>query len=136
MDERLIAAVRIRAANVCEYCRLPEGLHPGVFEVEHIIARKHRGPTSLGNLAYACLHCNRHKGTDLAGIDALTSRTKLVRLFNPRRHKWARHFRWDGPILIGRTAIGRVTVHVLAINDPVRISLREELMDEGLFPPP
>lgn len=134
MDERLATAVRDRAAHLCEYCRLPDWLHPGTFEVEHVIAKKHRGPTTLGNLAYSCLHCNRHKGTDLAGLDLITSRTKLIRLFNPRRHKWERHFSWDGPILLGRTSIGRATVHVLFMNDPVRVSLRAELIDEGEFP--
>jgi hypothetical protein len=136
MDEELIEAVRSRAGYACEYCRLPEALHPGPFEVEHIIARQHGGPTVLSNLAYSCLHCNRHKGPNLAGIDVATSRTKLVRLFNPRQHKWERHFRWDGPRLIGRTPIGRVTVHVLAMNDPVRVALRQELIDEGEFLPP
>jgi hypothetical protein len=41
---------------------------------------------------------------------------KLTKLFNPRRHKWERHFRWDGPYLVGRTAIGRTMVVVLAMN--------------------
>jgi hypothetical protein len=135
MDESLIAAVRSRAGAACEYCRLPEALHPGPFEVEHVISKQHGGPTALGNLAYSCLHCNRHKGPNLSGIDRLTSRTKLVHLFNPRQHKWERHFRWEGPLLVGRSPIGRVTVHVLAMNDPVRVALRQELIDEGLFPP-
>ena len=135
MDDQLIAAVRNRAAGRCEYCQLPADLHPGPFEIEHVIPQKHGGATVLGNLAYSCLHDNRHKGSNLAGIDRFTSRTKLVRLFNPRRHKWNRHFYWDGPTLMGRTAIGRVTVQVLNLNDPTRIALREELIEEGLFPP-
>jgi hypothetical protein len=85
-------------------------------------------------LAYACLRCNRHKGPNLAGIDRITSWTKLVRLFDPRRHKWDWHFLWDGPYLVGRTPIGRVTVGVLTMNDPIRVALRRELIDEGLFP--
>jgi hypothetical protein len=28
-----------------------------------------------------------------------------------------------------------VTVNVLVMNDPVRVELRQELIDEGLFPP-
>jgi hypothetical protein len=135
MDDLLADRVRTRAGGICEYCRLPDAFHPGVFEVEHVIALKHGGPTALGNLAYSCLHCNRHKGTDLAGIDRVTSRTRLVRLFNPRRHKWGRHFRWDGALLVGITAIGRVTIHVLQMNDPTRMELRQELIDEGVFPP-
>jgi hypothetical protein len=83
-----------------------------------------------------CFSCNRHKGPNLAGIDRTTSRTKLVRLFNPRRQKWERHFRWEGPYLVGRTPVGRVTVDVLAMNDPVRVAVRQELVDEGLWPPP
>jgi hypothetical protein len=134
MDESMVEAVRERAGHTCEYCRLPEDLHPGPFEVEHVIPQQHGGPTALSNLAYSCLHCNRHKGPNLAGIDKATSRTKLVRLFNPRRHKWERHFRWNGPELVGRTPIGRVTVYVLAMNDPVRVALRQELIEEGVFP--
>ena len=91
-------------------------------------------PDALANLAYACLRCNRHKGPNLAGIDRLTLRTKLVRLFNPRRHSWSYHFRWDGPLIVGRTPIGRVTVDLLAMNGPERVALREELIDEGVFP--
>ena len=54
-------------------------------------------------------------------------------LFNPRRHKWTHHFRYDGGELIGRTAIGRTTVEVLRINQPNLIALRELLMYDGLF---
>ncbi len=135
MDEALARLVRERANSACEYCRLPQSLHPGPFEIEHVVPRQHGGPTTPGNLALACLHCNRYKGPNLAGIDRRTSRTRLVRLFNPRRHRWAYHFRWDGPRLVGRTPIGRVTVAVLAMNDPVRVALRAELIDEGVFPP-
>ncbi len=60
MDASLTEAVRHRAGRACEYCRLAADFHPGPFEVEHAIPRQHGGPTSLGNLAYACLHCNRH----------------------------------------------------------------------------
>ena len=35
----------------------------------------------------------------LAGIDPSTQ--KRTWLFHPRRHKWSRHFRWDGALLIG-----------------------------------
>lgn len=134
MDESLIEAVLRRADFACEYCLLPQSHHPGPYEVEHVIPKQHGGRTVLSNLAYSCLHCNRHKGPNLSGIDRATSQTKLVRLFNPRRHKWPRHFRWDGPRLVGRTPIGRVTVQVLAMNDPIRVALRQELIEEGFFP--
>jgi hypothetical protein len=135
MDKEVLEAVRIRANAACEYCRLPEDFSDVPFEVEHILPVQHSGSDALGNLAYACLHCNRHKGPNLAGIDRQTSRTKLVRLFHPRRHSWSHHFRWDGSRLVGRTPIGRVTVELLAMNDPIRLALREELIEEGVFPP-
>ena len=58
---------------------------------------------------------------------------KLAPLFNPRRHKWSYHFRYEGGKLVGRTAIGRTTVEVLRINLPNLVALREVLMEDGLF---
>ena len=85
------------------------------------------------NLALSCFHCNSLKGSDIGGRDSLTR--KFTPLFNPRRHKWNRHFHWEGPYLIGRTAVGRVSIDVLNINHPLRVELRHELMEEGIFPP-
>jgi hypothetical protein len=59
---------------------------------------------------------------------------KVTSLLNPRRHKWATHFRWQGPYLIGRTPTGGVTVAPLHINHEYRVGLREGLIAEGLFP--
>jgi hypothetical protein len=89
--------------------------------------------TVFSNLVLSCLHANSHRGPNIAGIDRVSR--KVTRLFNPRRHRWPRHFRWDGPFLVGRTAIGRVTIAVLAMNDPAEVEVREALIDEGLFPP-
>jgi hypothetical protein len=36
---------------------------------------------------------------------------------------------------MGRTAIGRVTVVVLAMNHPDAVRARQELIEEGVFPP-
>ena len=133
MDESLAQEVRDRAGGTCEYCRLPDSLHDIPFEIDHAVAIKHHGPTVSSNLVYSCLRCNRHKGTDLTGFDPKTR--KLTRLFNPRRHIWSRHFRWVGPLLVGRTAVGRTTVDVLDTNDPTRLALRQQLITEGVFPP-
>lgn len=134
MDEALAQEVRRRAHGACEYCRVPQAYYPTVpFPIDHVIARQHGGPTALGNLALSCLHCNSHKGPNSAGLDPRTKR--LTKLFNPRRHRWERHFRWDGPYLVGRTAVGRVTVAVLAMNDPEAVEVREALLEEGVFPP-
>jgi hypothetical protein len=102
------------------------------FEIDHIRAIKHRGPTRAGNLCLACFACNNHKGPNLSGYDILTKR--IEPLFNPRRHKWMKHFKWDGPVLVGLTPVGRVTVTVLEINLDYRVDLRQGLIDEGVFP--
>ncbi len=134
MDEFLARMVRERARNACEYCQMPQAYYPTVaFPIDHITARQHSGRTRFGNLALSCLHDNSHKGPNVAGIDPLTG--ALTRLFNPRRHKWARHFLWDGPYLIGRSAVGRTTIVVLAMNDPDVVRVRRSLIKEGLFPP-
>jgi hypothetical protein len=133
MDAALVRQVWQRAHDCCEYCWMPQDYDDATFEIDHIIARKHGGPTVVGNLALSCFWCNSFKGSDLAGLDPHTG--NLTPLFNPRRHKWSRHFRWDGPFLRGRTPIGRVTVAVLHINDSFRVELRAGLMDEGVFPP-
>jgi hypothetical protein len=134
MDETLVLAVRARAGDACEYCRVPQWAYPTVtFPVDHVRARQHGGRTSLGNLANSCLHCNSHKGPNIASIDPVSH--KLTRLFNPRRHKWKKHFRWDGPLLVGKTPVGRTTIVVLAMNDPEAVVVREALIEEGSFPP-
>ena len=102
------------------------------FQIDHIIARKHRGADNPENLALCCFADNNAKGPNLAGYDNVTCH--VVRLFNPRRDRWSRHFAWRGAVMIGKTAIGRVTVEVLGINKPARVSLRASLIDEGRFP--
>jgi hypothetical protein len=134
MDRELEELVWERARHRCEYCQLSQENHDLAFQIDHIIARKHRGLTRASNLCLACFACNNHKGTNLSGIDPKTG--KIVPLFNPRRHKWHRHFRWQGPLLIGLTPIGRATIIVLEINLDHRVDLRQGLIDEGVFPPP
>lgn len=133
MDAALTRLVWQRAKRRCEYCQLPQEADDRPFEIDHIRSRKHRGPTVAGNLALSCFRCNSFKGSDVSGIDDVTN--KLTPLFNPRRRKWTTHFRWEGPYLIGRTDIGRVTVTLLQINDEYRVELREMLIEEGEFPP-
>jgi hypothetical protein len=116
-----------------EYCQIPQAADDASFEIDHVISQKHLGPTVAGNLCLSCFYCNSFKGSDLASLDRKTRR--LTALFNPRRHKWATHFRWHGGYLVGRTPIGRVTITLLHINDDLRVELREELIEEGVFPP-
>ncbi len=131
MDADLERLVRQRAGHACEYCRLPQSAYRFRFPIAHVIARQHAGKTVAGNLCLACPRCNLNKGPNIAGIDPVSG--NIVRLFHPRRHKWSAHFAWEGPILRGKTAIGRTTIHVLAVNDPSAVAVRESLIAQGVF---
>jgi hypothetical protein len=56
-------------------------------------------------------------------------------LFHPRKDRWTDHFAWDGPTLVGQTAIARATIQVLWMNHPVVVETRRLLILEGVFPP-
>ena len=90
MKESLRWFIRNRARELCEYCHFPEAFSYLPFQVDHIIAEKHRGKDSRSNLAWACYYCNSYKGPNVAGIDPKTNLP--VRLFHPRQDSWADHF--------------------------------------------
>jgi len=116
-------AVRRRAGDCCEYCRLPQAAEPDArFHIEHIVARQHGGDDEETNLALACHRCNRHKGPNLSGIDPSGGSPTL--LFHPRRETWKEHFRAEQWEIIGLTAAGRATVSLLQMNAAVRMELR------------
>ncbi len=127
-----MALVRKRAQSTCEYCRLPQGFSAIPFEIDHIVAQKHGGPTQEENLALSCFYCNSHKGPNIAGVDPASGR--IVRLYHPRKDRWSRHFEWSGAVLQGKTATGRATIVVLSMNDPDAVAVRETLIDEGEVP--
>ncbi len=112
-------AVRNRAENRCEYCRKPEGSSKFSHQVDHIIPRKHEGPSTLENLAWACFQCNIAKGSDVAVYDLETG--DLTHLFNPRTQQWNDHFELDGVLIVGKTPTGRVTVLALNMKHPSQI---------------
>src|SRR5687768_15907822 len=122
IERSLAMSVRQRARRLCEYCRFPESESVLPFVVDHIRSQQHRGKTTAANLALACSCCNRHKGPNLSGVDPRTER--VVRLYNPRRQRWQDHFRWKGARIVGLTATGRATVHVLAMNEERQILAR------------
>jgi hypothetical protein len=126
VNRELVRQVRERAAERCEYCRIPQFALPLPFQIDHIIAEQHEGATELSNLALACPHCNRYKGPNIAGIDPLTG--QLARLFHPRIDLWVEHFELvDGARIAGKTAVGRATVRVLAMNAEGPVLLRRYL---------
>ena len=132
MTRNLAGAVSRRAGGRCEYCHLPDAVCPWPFHTDHIIARQHGGTTVLENLALACLHCNRHKGPNIAGSDPLTG--EVIRLFHPKAGSLDRPFRVARSHSHGKDGHRRVTIRVLLINDPDFVAVREPLMQERAFP--
>ena len=125
MDAATRDLVRRRAQNLCEYCLLPQAHSPLTHHIEHIVAKQHGGGDEVENLALACHRCNLRKGPNLVGVDPLTG--ELIQLFHPRRDRWTDHFRFDAVRIIGLTAVGRATAHLLSLNDPRRLELRSAI---------
>ena len=122
-------AVRERASDHCEYCRMHtawESLHS--YHIEHIVARQHRGGDGMENLALACNHCNLLKGPNLSSLDP--DGCEVVRLFNPRGEAWEDHFTMESGIINGLTPTGRTTVFLLEMNASHRVDLRLENLDD------
>ena len=92
------------------------------LHVEHILPRKHGGSDDLDNLALACIDCNLHKGSNVAGFDPETG--QLAELFHPRRQLWQEHFEHRGAMIVGKTSVGRVTIEVMQLNAEERLQLR------------
>jgi hypothetical protein len=66
-------------------------------------------------------------------LDSVTGRRAPV--FNPRVERWDAHFRWDGVVLVGLTAIGRATVDALRMNRALALAIRREETALGRHPP-
>ena len=115
---RLVIA---RAGARCEYCGIADSDTYFGCEVDHIISEKHGGTTDAGNLALACVTCNRAKGSDVATV---ADDGGVIGLFHPREHVWREHFAEDGFRFIGLTEIGRATVRLLKFNSPERVEER------------
>ena len=125
MDAAATRRVRHRAADICEYCHLPESAFDIPFHIEHVRARQHRGDDSPDNFCLACDRCNLYKGPNLAGIDPETD--EITPLFHPRRQDWSEHFAVADCEVHGLTPCGRATVSLLKMNDPPRTRLRMQL---------
>jgi hypothetical protein len=129
MHRDLVELVWQRAGRRCEYCLFPAEWAYQPMQIDHILAEKHGGETVAENLALACFDCNSYKGPNIASVDPLTG--KLTPLYHPRRHRWLDHFAWDDAILIGQSAIGRVTILVLRMNHPDAVHVRQLLSEIG-----
>lgn len=132
VGESLRRLVAERAWHVCEYCLVHEDDLFHGCEVDHVLSLKHGGQTAAENLAYACFHCNRHKGTDLGSVSTRTG--GLIRFFNPRSDAWRQHFQWDEGAIEPLTDIGEVTARLLDFNHPERVAFRRLLGETGRYP--
>jgi hypothetical protein len=132
VTERLRQQVAERAYQVCKYCLIHESDVYHGCEVDHIRSVKHGGLTMAENLAFACFHCNRHKGTDLGSVTSATG--ALVRFYDPRKDRWNEHFQWNDGRIEPLTEIGEVTARLLEFNHPERVIFREFLMETGRYP--
>lgn len=121
-----------RAGYRCEYCLIREEDGGFRLQVDHIISRKHGGSSTADNLAFACILCNRHKGTDIASIHPETG--EVVPLFHPRNDSWSDHFRIAGQHIEPLSSIGSVTMRLLRLNSPERLAERRLLQERGGYP--
>jgi HNH endonuclease len=129
------ARVRAEAHNRCGYCQSSQLYVLGILEIDHIIPKAHGRCDEEANLWLACRLCNSFKGKQMVARDPLHGRR--VRLFNPRRQRWSRHFQWseDGTRIIGRTSCGRATVIALQLNHVIAVLVRREWVAAGWHPP-
>ena len=121
-----------RAGHCCEYCLIHQADNFLRFEIDHIIAEKHHGTTSADNLCWSCSTCNGYKGSDVASYDPVTM--QLTPLYNPRIESWHAHFMLQVAEIVPRTAVGRVTVAILKLNDLERVKDRTGLIQLGRYP--
>jgi hypothetical protein len=129
----IIQAVRRRAGDRCEYCRMHQALQGGTFHLEHIVPESLGGLLQPDNLAWSCPGCNLRKSDRVLALDPDSG--VIVALFNPRKDSWVEHFRWDGYQIAGLTPIGRATVLALELNHPRRLLIRHAEEMFQLFPP-
>lgn len=119
---------------MCAHCHTAEQWQYVAFNIDHVVPLVAGGADTPDNVALACFHCNRRKsGHMVATLEAMPD----VPLFDPRRHVWTQPFAWapDGERIVGRTAIGRVTVDLLAMNRDRVIAIRRADIAVGRHPP-
>ena len=126
----------IRSADYrCEYCKSSVQITGTPLVIDHIQAQSLGGNDNEENLAAACYRCNLMKGIKQQGYDLETE--QQVVLFNPRIHFWNEHFAWieGGRKMMGSTAIGRVTVIALQLNNDNLVVARSFWISAGWHPP-
>lgn len=134
VSEQIADQVYQRARFLCEYCQTDKHIAP-MLQIDHIVPTSKGGSDELDNLASACYWCNKFKSNVVVAKDMVTG--DVTPLFNPRKENWDSHFAWaeEGTVIIGLTAIGRVTVKQLQVNRPNMIEARANWVIAGWHPP-
>lgn len=122
-----------RANYCCEYCLIREQDTAFGCAVDHIISLKHGGTTAQDNLAYACVFCNRFKGSDIGSI--IWETKEFIRFYHPRWDCWEEHFTLESSLIQPITKIGQVTAKILRFNKVDRVTERLLLIHQNLYPP-
>lgn len=131
----LYERVASQAGRRCGYCLTSESVVGAPMELEHLIPESLGGRTEEENLWLACPRCNAHKADRIMARDPQSGR--VVRLFNPRRQVWKRHFQWSsgGDRVIALTPTGRATIAALQLNRAVLVAARKAWVAVGWHPP-
>lgn len=124
-----------RASNRCGYCQTQAEVIGQPLQIDHIIPEAAGGKTEERNLWLACVPCNLRKAIQTHAFDKQTEET--TPLFNPFTQSWHDHFLWseDGTLMIGLTAIGRVTIEALQLNRNLLVKSRKRWVLAGWHPP-
>jgi hypothetical protein len=121
-----------RADSLCEYCLIAANDTYLGCQVDHIISEKHGGSTDADNLAFACVYCNRAKGSDIGSIHWQSG--QFVRFFNPRTDRWNAHFALSGVRIESLSVVGDVTVRIFEMNNRERLLERQALQAVDRYP--
>ena len=129
----VVGEVTLRARGRCEYCQLAQAGQEATFHIDHIVPLAAGGPTTVSNLALACVSCSLRKSARRSAVDPESQ--DEVPLFHPRDDRWSEHFRWELERVVPLTPIGRATVGALAMNRPIILAIRQEEIARGRHPP-
>ena len=135
VSEALRERIRLQSGDRCGYCLSAQRYVFAPLEIDHLLPTARGGTDDEENLWLACRMCNGYKGDRVHGRDPWTG--EEVRLYDPRRQRWAEHFAWsaDGTRILGRTSCGRATAAVLRLNSVIAVMVRREWVAAGWHPP-
>jgi hypothetical protein len=135
ISEQLREQITIAADYRCEYCKTSAQITGTPLVIDHVFPRSLGGRDDESNLAAACYRCNLLKSAKIQETDPETG--VQVPLFNPRTQHWHEHFIWaeGGRRIVGTTAIGRVTVIALRLNNDSLVAARSAWISVGWHPP-